>query len=188
MSFVTNPSGLQITVDGIDGHNATDVHLATQQFATLSIGSPQAETPGTRYLFQHWSNGGAQSQTIIAPADDSTFTATFETQFLLSTAVDPPGAGTVTPRRLLDVGSNVSVAASAASAYVFSHFSGDLTGDANPQSISITAPRSVTAHFVPLAQPTTTVLLSSANPAPFGSAVTLTATVTGNSHGYRRLQ
>ena len=181
VSFVTNPSGLQITVDGTTYTTPQAFTWQPSNPHTVSTSSLQAGTPGTRYLFQNWSNGGAQSQTIVAPADARTFTAMFKTQFLLITAVDPEGAGTVTVGDWFDAGSNVSVAASAASGYVFDHFSGDLASNSSPQSLSITAPRSVTAHFVLLAQPTTTALQSSPDPAPFGSAVTLTATVTGNS-------
>ena len=34
--------------------------------------------------------------------------------------------------------------------WVFSHWSGDLTGDSNPETISMTGNKTITAHFVPL--------------------------------------
>ena len=67
----------------------------------------------------------------------------------LTVAVDPPGAGTTTP----SVGvhtypeiSNVSVTASAASGYVFDHWSGDCLG--TTCSVAMSADKSVTANFV----------------------------------------
>ena len=51
---------------------------------------------GTRYLYQGWSDQGAQSHTVTAPATATTYTVTFGTQHAVTGLVNPSGAGTLT--------------------------------------------------------------------------------------------
>jgi len=49
-----------------------------------------------------------------------------------------------------NTGTLVQLTANAGTGYVFTGWSGDLTGSANPQSVAMSAPRSVTANFTGL--------------------------------------
>src|SRR5262249_22692290 len=107
-----------------------------------------------RYLFGSWSDGGAQSHVVTTPGTAATFTATFVPQFLLTTAVSPAGGGTVTPNPLApgldgyyNNGTVVQLAASPTSGQQFSSWSGDASGSSNPTSVTMNAPRNVTANF-----------------------------------------
>jgi hypothetical protein len=85
-------------------------------------------------------------------ATPTTITVNFVTQHLLTTAVAPSGSGTVTtnpssPDGYYDSGTPVQLTAVAAPGLLFNNWSGDLSGSNNPQSITMTAPRSVTANF-----------------------------------------
>ena len=70
----------------------------------------------------------------------------------LTTAVDPAGSGTVElnpPGGAYPAGTTVTLTANpAAGDYAFDHWSGDLSGNANPAAITMDADKSVTAHFV----------------------------------------
>jgi glucose/arabinose dehydrogenase len=76
LTFQTTPGGLQLAVNGT---------TATASFTrTVIVGStngitaPSPQTKGGKsYVFQSWSDGGAQSHTIVAPATATTYTARF---------------------------------------------------------------------------------------------------------------
>ena len=76
LTFQTNPGGLQLTVGGT---------AATAAFSrTVIVGSrnsvsaPSSQRKGNKtYNFVSWSDGGAQSHDIIAPATATTYTARF---------------------------------------------------------------------------------------------------------------
>jgi hypothetical protein len=90
----TNPVGLTILVDGIVAAAPQSFTWTTGSSHTLSVASPQPGGAGTRYVFSAWSDSGAQTHTVIAPASDITYTVTFTTQYLLTVTASPPGAGT----------------------------------------------------------------------------------------------
>jgi glucose/arabinose dehydrogenase len=72
MRFLTAPAGLELVV----GSTAAPAPLDR----TVIVGSHvdvSAPTPQAGLLFAAWSNGGARSQTIVAPAGPTTYTATF---------------------------------------------------------------------------------------------------------------
>ena len=76
LTFQTNPGGLQLTVNGV---------LTKATFSrTVIIGSantvtaPDPQNKGKKsYNFQSWSDGGAQTHNIVAPATATTYTARF---------------------------------------------------------------------------------------------------------------
>jgi len=93
-------------------------------------------------------DGGAPSYTITAPSSSATYTANFTTQYYLTTAASPPAGGTITPASgWYNSGAVVAVAANAYGGYVFSGFTGDLSGTTTPQNLTMNAPKSVTANF-----------------------------------------
>jgi hypothetical protein len=151
VTIQASPAGRSFSVDGIP-------YAATQTFSWV-IGSSHAITTtspqdlaGTRYVFANWSDGGAISHTITAPAGAATYTANFTTQYLLTKTASPSSAGTVgaspsSPDGYYASGTSVQVSATANMEYIFSNWSGDLTGGANPQTVTMSAPKSVTANF-----------------------------------------
>ena len=151
ITVATNPSDLSIIVDGIS-YTAPHVFDWTGGTShTVNVSSPQGGA-GTRYIFANWSDGGNASHSISAPASPSTYTANFTTQYLLTSSASP-GAGTVAANPTAadgyyNSGTSVQLTALPASGCAFSNFTGDLTGGINPQTIVMSAPRSVTANFV----------------------------------------
>ena len=151
ITVTTNPAGRSITVDGT-------TYTAPQTFSWVigsshSIGtiSPQG-TGGTRYAFQNWSDAGAISHSITVPEGATTYTANFTTQYLLTTSASPSAGGSITANPAsadgyYNSGTSVELKAEIASGYVFSAWTGDLSGTTNPQTVVMTAPRSVTAEF-----------------------------------------
>lgn len=86
-------------------------------------------------------------------------------QYSLTTAVYPPGSGTVYPASgWYNAGSVVPISAYANNGYVFSGFSGNLTGG-SPGSVTMNSNKSVTANFTQIA----TQYQLTTNVSPLGS-------------------
>ncbi len=108
---------------------------------------------GTRLALTGWQDGGtANPRVIVAPAQSVTYTANFTTQHLLTMAINPAASGSLVanPASIdgyYNFGTSVELTATPASGYAFSFLSGDMAGSTNPQSVAMTAPRTVTANF-----------------------------------------
>jgi len=167
VTIQTSPPGLQFTVDGGTPQIAPQTLNLSAGTHTIAVATPQAGSAGTEYVFASWSDGGAASHIITVGSSPASFTATFTTEYELSTSVLPAGGGTVTANPsstggFYDSGTSVQVSATAASGYQFSDWSGDLTGASNPQTLVMSAPHSVTANFTASAPgaPTITAVLN----------------------------
>lgn len=151
ITVTTNPVGRSITVDGTNFTAPQSFSWVVGSSHTIATTSPQG-AGGTRYVFASWSDGGAQSHSVIAPGTATTYTASFTTQHLLTRAVTPAGGGTTSPSPssgdgFYNSGTVVQITATANSGYTFNNWSGDASGSVNPVSVTMSAPRSVTANF-----------------------------------------
>ena len=76
LTLVTQPSGLQLTLDGqlVNTPYAVESVVGT----TRTVGAPSTQQVGRRnYNFVEWSDGGAQTHDITTPAADTTYKATY---------------------------------------------------------------------------------------------------------------
>ncbi len=149
-SITTAPSGLQINIDGTNYTSPQSFIWFEGSSHNISVSSPQSGTPGTRYIFSSWSDGGNQTHSIIAPSSSATYNVSFTTQYSLTTSVQPAEAGTVTPSgtNWYDSGQDISVSATSNPGYAFINWSGDLSGSINPSSVTMSGPKNVNAHFI----------------------------------------
>ncbi|MGA3193555.1 MAG: hypothetical protein ABSD39_01005, partial [Terriglobales bacterium] len=212
VSFNTNPSGLQVTVDSSTYTSQKVLSLTNGSTHTISVTSPQTAN-GVQNTWTSWSDGGAISHqiTISSTTGDArsqngagstkshspltptgiSYTANFATTYQLTTAVSPAGAGTVTmPTSGTYYAANAPVSVSA-TANTFEDWSGGTFDNAAQASTTFTMPSqpaTMTANFQALAPPqsTTTVITSSQNPSftmSPNNSTTFTATVTyGGGH------
>ena len=131
-------------------------------------------TPALGYGFDYWSGACSGSDACQVTMDaNKSVTAHFKTvpTYVLTTAVSPDGAGTISPSagaHTYNQGAVVNVTAAPAAGYVFNHWSGACTGaDPNACSVTMDADKSVTAHF---AVKTTLDLTVAVDPAGGGTA------------------
>jgi photosystem II stability/assembly factor-like uncharacterized protein len=156
VTFNTYPLGLAYN---IDGHSCYD----GQQSFSWAVGSrhrvssPTFHDYGlTAYSFTNWSNGGAPDHFIDAPASSTTYTARYDTLYKLIKSVSPQNGGSIAAGpappdgRFYASGTSVRLLAIANSGYSFVGWSGDLTGSTNPQTVTMSAPHTITASFAPL--------------------------------------
>jgi len=151
-TITTNPPGLQVTVDGSTLTAPQVVTWVPGSSHSIGVPSPQG-SGGTQNSFTSWSDGGALSHNVLAPSINTTYTANFTTQFLLTANVSPAGSGSVTASPAsatgyYNVGQVVSLTAAANAGSLFANWSGGLTGSANPQPVTLNAATTVTANFV----------------------------------------
>ena len=161
----TNHPGVRFTVD-------KNVFTSSQTFLwqpgshhTITTTSPQGAGSGARYVWARWSGGGAMSHTITA-TQNTTYTATFATQYYLKMrhgingSVSPPSGW----RRK---GKTISIYATARNGYLFNRWigsgSGSFSGRRISASVVMNGPTTETAAFIQSASPTPT-------PAPSATA------------------
>jgi uncharacterized repeat protein (TIGR01451 family) len=183
---------LLVSVDGGIAQAAPFTSTLTAGTHAITASATQPGTPGTQYVFTSWSDSGAPSHLITVGSAPATYTATFQTQYQLTTAASPVAGGTATPASgtFYPAGTVVSLQATANASYVFSNWTGSTVANAINAATTVTmsAPESVIAHFTP-----NYVLNASVAPAnggtitgivggqPFSCASTCSATGNGNS-------
>lgn len=156
VTLQTSPAGLAVSLGGTPEVAPVSGQYSVGDSVAIGTTSPQAGPTGTRYIFGDWSDGGAINHNITVPAAATTYTALFDTQNLLTAAILPAGAGTVTPAsgNFFNAYSAVNISATPAAGYSFTSWTGAV---GNPNSaattIAMNVPQKITANFTPL--PTT---------------------------------
>jgi hypothetical protein len=190
ITITTSPANLLVSVDS---GTFTAAPLVESWMIgsphTIATTSPQSGGTGIQFAFSTWSDGGAISHAIIVPSTPTTYTASFATQYQLTTAANPVVGGTVTPSsgNYYTSGTVVPLTATPNAGFSFTNWTGNVANSTSAStSITMTAPQSVTANFslIIVAAPTTTSVSSNINPsftAAPGNSVTFTATVTSNT-------
>jgi hypothetical protein len=190
ITITTSPANLLVSADGgtpvaaplVETWNIGSPH-------TIATSSPQSGGSGVQFVFNNWSDAGAISHAITVPGAATTYTASFDTQYQLTTAVNPIVGGSVTPSsgNYYTSGTVVPLTATPNAGFSFTNWTGNVASSTSASTfITMTAPQSVTANFslIIVASPTTTSVSSNNNPsftAPPGDSVTFTATVTSNT-------
>ena len=88
LNLASSPSGLQLNVNG-----ANVTTPATRQVivgSTNTVSAPTPQTIGTStFTFDRWSDGGAPTHVVTAPATATTYTATYTADYGGGTAATP---------------------------------------------------------------------------------------------------
>jgi uncharacterized protein (TIGR03437 family) len=148
----SDPPGRQVFVDFSIFLTPARFLWASGSTHSLSLTAVQTAPGGTsQYRFAAWENGVTlASRTVTAGSSDTTFKATFATQYLLSTFAVGSGSVTVSPLSadgFYDSGSNVQVAALPNNGSTLQFWTGDLTGDASVQTVKMDQPRNALGTF-----------------------------------------
>ena len=141
----TNPAGLSFSVDGVSYNSAQTFNFAVGSQHPIATTSPQAGAPGTQYVWANWSDNGLISHSFTV-STATTIAANFTTQYQLTTTAG--AGGTISPASGFYNAGNIQVLATPnPGGFVFSGFSGALTGTTNPQMLNLQAPATVSAAF-----------------------------------------
>jgi hypothetical protein len=124
ITVTSSPSGTgYVKVDGNAITTPYTFAWVTGSNHTLQAVSPVSGGTSTRYIWKSWSDNGTQTHTYTVPSQSTTVTAYYKSQYLVSFATSPSGAGTTTPSgtNIWENSSSViSISATPSSAYVFS--------------------------------------------------------------------
>jgi len=140
LSIIVTPEGA-----GTVEVNPLQANYLDGDFVALS-----AEASSSAYIFDHWSGSleTTSSRETITMNDTKEVTAVFKNRYLLTVAVTPGGWGTVEPwGGTFTDGTVVSLTPTAIGSHAFHQWSGDLTGEANPGSITMNGNKNITAEF-----------------------------------------
>ena len=154
-----------------------------------TIGVDPTQWPWTlngRYLFGSWSDGGAQSHSISLPSASTTYTAMLSPQYYLSDYANQGCAGTVavTPSSptgdgFYPTGTLLTFSETPNTGWIFTEWQHDLTGNSNPQNITMNDELLVSADYNTVATPLTLTSISPAAAVAGGPNFTLTLNGTG---------
>ncbi len=152
---VNVPAGVQFTFNGTAYTGSQTINIAPGSY-TLATVSPQAIAAGTQAVFASWSDAGTQTHSVTVGSSAVSITGVFTTQYFLGTTVSPFNGGTITPSGTggstgpyFDAGSTVNVTEQAAANFTFSGWAGACAGTAIPCVVTVNAPASVVANFLP---------------------------------------
>jgi hypothetical protein len=173
-------SGVTHTLTVASAHGTPAPAVGTHTCAsgasvTCSVSSPAAGPTGTRYVCTGYTgtgdlaSGGTGTSVTFTITQNSSITWTWQTEYQLTTAVNPAGSGMVTATPAgtwFAAGTSVSLGAAGNTGYSFSSWSGSVTGTANPATLVMNAPASVTAHFQAVSGPVLTVASAQGSPSP----------------------
>ena len=105
------------------------------------------------YPFDYWTGDltGNENPVTIVMDSDKTITAYFTREDYYTLIVNTDGEGTVTrspDQGTYTHGTVVTLTAFPAAGWTFSHWTGALTGSTNPDTVTMTGDKTVTAHFI----------------------------------------
>ncbi len=90
-TVTTVPEGLSVLVDWVTYTTPKTFGWAPGSSHWIDVSSPQTKAgePGTRYVYQSWSDGQPAFHWLTMPQASTTYTATFGKQYSLTTASNP---------------------------------------------------------------------------------------------------
>jgi hypothetical protein len=195
ITITTSPANLLVSADGGPFTAAPLVENWTAGSShTITTTSPQSGGAGVQYVWSSWSDSGAISHTITVPGTATTYTASFNTQYQLTTQASPSADGTVSPASgsYYAGGAIIPVTATANAGFQFTNWTstGGSFGSTTSPSTNFTmpsAPATVTGNFSSAAvQITITTspanLLVSADGGPFMAAPLVENWTAGSTH------
>jgi hypothetical protein len=149
ITITTAPAGLSLTVDTATSCNpAPCTYWWYPGDTSHTISAAAQGNATTQYVNPSWSDNGAASHSITVPSSATTYTASFSTIYYLTTAVSPPGSGSIyPPSGWYYSGTAVTLTESPASGYAFAGFT-NTGGTLSGSTITMSGPATVTANFL----------------------------------------
>lgn len=144
------PTAYPVTV-GVAGSGEVDPPTGEHVF-DVDAEIPFTAIPAPGWLFAGWEGDlvGAENPTTLLVDGPKVVTAVFEPgRYTVTTAVE--GSGLIVPEagtREYSGGSTLQLTAIADMGWAFNHWTGDLTGNANPATVLVDADKTITAVFV----------------------------------------
>ena len=137
-------------------------------------------TPNSGWSFEYWTgdlNGSANPATLVITRDMSVTAWFVKNVYTLTVNIDGTGSVTLNNTGPYDYGDAVLLTAVPIGSASFDHWSGDLTGSANPATLVIATNMSVTAYFT--VEPTLMMSPTNTTCRVYGEDFAVTVVVSG---------
>ena len=177
-TITSEPAGGSITADGTPYMTPIRLAWTAGSTHTLGVSTPQYYGNNTMKMqFLNWEDGSKGTRTVVAGAASTSYKATFQQQYLVTSGTS--GVGTVTlsptsPDGFYDVGSNVTLTATPGTGRFLRYWAGDIAGGAASSTLRIDQQKDVDAYF---GTALTFRVLNSASFLPHSRAGTTTSAV-----------
>ncbi len=151
-TIASNPAGLALLVDNVKCTSPCELPWTANSSHSIGVVAPQQGATGTQYVFSAWSDGGAASHSVTAPAASALYTATFTTQYELTIAASPAAEGVVTPSTgaFYNAGTIVPVTAVANTGDSFTNWTGSVANaTSGSTTVTMNGPQTLAANFSP---------------------------------------
>ena len=154
LKLSSTPSGLAIVFSGVSYKTpATLPNLVFGSTHTVQAPTPQLQ-PGYRFVFDHWADDDSTAATRQFTVDLNAYAlpAVFNSQVQVNLAANSASSGTIAsttnpPDLFYPSGSVETIQATPAAGYVFASFSGLFSSTANPMTVTMKTPGTITANF-----------------------------------------
>jgi adhesin HecA-like repeat protein len=144
---------LGVTLDG-SGSVTKSPNQATYPYGTVVQLTAVADSG---WVFSSWSgniSGGTNPASITMNGNRSIIAHFTQNQYTLTVAIDGSGSVTKSPNQATyTFGQVVTLTAVPGGGWMFSSWTGDITGNQNPKTITMNGNKAVTAHFLDNALP-----------------------------------
>ncbi len=150
-TVTANFSNNHTLATAVSGQGTVTANPLKATYANGEVVSLSA-TAAPGWAFVNWTGdlGGSLSPTNLVMDGNKSITAIFVPTFTLTTAVNGQGSVSALPTKGVYLSNDVvSVTATPAPGWVFTGWSGDLSGSISPTNLVMNANRSVTAIFAP---------------------------------------
>jgi hypothetical protein len=147
----TAPPGRRFTVDGQSSSNTETFEWTVGTTHSIGTTSPLTGSPGSRYIWNSWSNGQPiVFDYTVSAGNTLTLTANFDIEYRLT--METGTGGTVSPESSWQlVGTHVQILATPQAGYEFERWEGSgassYTGTDNPATVTITNAMTEIASF-----------------------------------------
>ena len=153
MTVQSSPGGRTFIIDGTTYSTVQTFSWVPSSSHTIATISPQSGGTGVQYVWAKWSDGGSISHPVV-PTKNTTYTATFTTQYYLTMVAGTGGTVSATSG-WKNSGATVSISATPTNntsvSYNFAGWTGSGTGSYsganNPASLTMNGPITETAAF-----------------------------------------
>jgi hypothetical protein len=153
-SFVTTPPGLPIVVDGVSYPTPAFFAWTPEETHVVTAPIPLATQAGTRHVFTNWADGNtANPRTFAGSTKETTHTAVFATQYLVTTTVSPAASGALSGSGWYAPGTTAIFQATPAAGFQFLSITGSVSSSTTSARAAVNGPMQVTANFTPLGRP-----------------------------------
>jgi hypothetical protein len=149
VTFESIPTALTITVDGVNYKTPRTFEWAPGSVHTVTAVNPPIAN-GTRHLFVRWTDGGAQTHTIVAPTSSKVYRADYATSYSAVVAAAAPGSVAVSPQSadtFYAKGQSVQLNAVAPAGSCFTNWTGLAAGTGPSTKLSMQKSYTVQANF-----------------------------------------